>query len=54
MLPRPYFKSHLWIFQEFSEEDYNYIINGWKDKVQRVGQGDQRWGLFMAEKPEAV
>ncbi|PVD21271.1 hypothetical protein C0Q70_19442 [Pomacea canaliculata] len=40
--------------KEFSEEDYNYIINGWKDKVQRAGQGDQRWGLFMAEKPEAV
>ena len=40
-----------WCFQEFSEEDYNYIVNGWKDKVVRAGEGDQRWGLFYAEKP---
>ncbi|KAK7505822.1 hypothetical protein BaRGS_00003093 [Batillaria attramentaria] len=37
--------------QEFCEEDYNYIVNGWKDKLVRVGEGDQRWGLFYAEKP---
>ncbi|XP_076449925.1 uncharacterized protein LOC143286185 isoform X2 [Babylonia areolata] len=36
--------------QEFSEEDYNYIIDGWKAKIERVGEGDQRWGLFYAEK----
>ncbi|KAK3086427.1 hypothetical protein FSP39_018332 [Pinctada imbricata] len=37
--------------QEFCQEDYDYIINGWKDKIQRTGKGDQRWGLFYAEKP---
>ncbi|XP_050397141.2 uncharacterized protein LOC126815505 isoform X2 [Patella vulgata] len=37
--------------KEFSEEDYDYIVNGWKDKLVRVRQGDQRWGLFYAEKP---
>lgn len=36
--------------QEFSESDYLDIVNGWKDKVVRVGESDQRWGLFFAEK----
>jgi phosphoethanolamine N-methyltransferase len=36
--------------QEFSEEDYLAIVNGWQDKLQRVAQGDQKWGLFYAEK----
>lgn len=36
--------------QEFSAEDYDDITNGWKDKVQRCGEGDQVWGLFIAEK----
>ncbi|XP_029917783.1 phosphoethanolamine N-methyltransferase 3-like isoform X2 [Myripristis murdjan] len=34
--------------QEFSEEDYLAIVNGWKDKLQRCNTGDQRWGLFHA------
>ncbi|XP_075425983.1 uncharacterized protein LOC142465681 isoform X2 [Ascaphus truei] len=39
-------------FQEsFSEEDYNYIIDGWNEKLHRCSLGDQRWGLFYAEKP---
>ncbi|KAJ8302833.1 hypothetical protein KUTeg_019229 [Tegillarca granosa] len=37
--------------QEFSQEDYDYIVNGWKDKIVRTGEGDQRWGCFYAEKP---
>jgi len=37
--------------KEFSAEDYDYIVDGWKSKLQRVGKGDQRWGLFYAEKP---
>ncbi|XP_053304363.1 uncharacterized protein LOC128466925 [Spea bombifrons] len=37
--------------QGFSEEDYNYIIDGWKEKLHRCSLGDQRWGLFYAEKP---
>ncbi|KAM6953426.1 phosphoethanolamine methyltransferase [Aplochiton taeniatus] len=34
--------------QEFSEEDYLAIVNGWSDKLQRCHTGDQRWGLFYA------
>ncbi|XP_063801185.1 uncharacterized protein LOC134969271 isoform X2 [Pseudophryne corroboree] len=37
--------------ESFSEEDYNYIIDGWKEKLHRCNLGDQRWGLFYAEKP---
>ncbi|KAJ1105988.1 hypothetical protein NDU88_003391 [Pleurodeles waltl] len=37
--------------QEFSEDDYLYIIEGWKEKLHRCSLGDQRWGLFYAEKP---
>jgi phosphoethanolamine N-methyltransferase len=35
---------------EFSQEDYEYIINGWKDKVVRCSIGDQVWGKFYCEK----
>uniref|UniRef100_A0A8C5MS06 phosphoethanolamine N-methyltransferase n=1 Tax=Leptobrachium leishanense TaxID=445787 RepID=A0A8C5MS06_9ANUR len=38
--------------KSFSEEDYNYIITGWKEKLHRCSLGDQRWGLFYAEKPQ--
>ncbi|XP_034399254.1 phosphoethanolamine methyltransferase isoform X2 [Cyclopterus lumpus] len=34
--------------QEFSEEDYFAIVNGWRDKLKRSNSGDQRWGLFYA------
>lgn len=34
--------------QEFSEEDYFAIVNGWREKLQRSKSGDQRWGLFHA------
>uniref|UniRef100_A0A672IYR3 phosphoethanolamine N-methyltransferase n=1 Tax=Salarias fasciatus TaxID=181472 RepID=A0A672IYR3_SALFA len=34
--------------QEFSEEDYFAIVNGWKEKLERSNSGDQRWGLFHA------
>ena len=37
---------------EFSQEDYDAIVNGWRDKVHRTSQGDQRWGFFYAEKPQ--
>ncbi|XP_041038019.1 phosphoethanolamine methyltransferase, partial [Carcharodon carcharias] len=37
--------------QEFSEDDYHYIVDGWKEKMSRSELGDQRWGLFYAEKP---
>ncbi|KAM4617374.1 uncharacterized protein O3C94_021407 isoform 2-T2 [Discoglossus pictus] len=37
--------------KNFTEEDYNYIIEGWNEKLHRCSLGDQRWGLFYAEKP---
>ncbi|XP_067314161.1 uncharacterized protein [Pseudorasbora parva] len=36
--------------QEFCKEDYDAIINGWTEKLQRCETGDQRWGLFYATK----
>uniref|UniRef100_A0A2C9L659 phosphoethanolamine N-methyltransferase n=1 Tax=Biomphalaria glabrata TaxID=6526 RepID=A0A2C9L659_BIOGL len=37
--------------KQFDEDGYNYIVDGWKEKLVRVELGDQRWGLFYAEKP---
>eukprot|EP00051_Salpingoeca_urceolata_P020647 m.312398 g.312398 ORF g.312398 m.312398 type:complete len:435 (+) comp19658_c3_seq1:174-1478(+) len=34
------------------EHNYTYIIDGWKSKVVRCADGDQKWGLFLAKKPE--
>lgn len=36
--------------QEFSQEDYDAIVNGWTEKLGRCQLGDQRWGLFYAIK----
>ncbi|XP_075902732.1 phosphoethanolamine methyltransferase isoform X2 [Nelusetta ayraudi] len=36
--------------EEFSEEDYLAIVNGWREKLGRSKTGDQRWGLFHATK----
>ncbi|KAA0709759.1 hypothetical protein E1301_Tti018026 [Triplophysa tibetana] len=36
--------------QEFSSEDYDIILKGWTEKLQRCETGDQRWGLFYAIK----
>uniref|UniRef100_A0A672Z467 phosphoethanolamine N-methyltransferase n=1 Tax=Sphaeramia orbicularis TaxID=375764 RepID=A0A672Z467_9TELE len=36
--------------EEFSEEDYLAIVNGWREKLGRSRSGDQRWGLFLATK----
>ncbi|KAK4375516.1 hypothetical protein RND71_006193 [Anisodus tanguticus] len=36
--------------QEFSEQDYNDIVGGWKAKLIRSSSGEQRWGLFIAKK----
>ncbi|KAL8140441.1 hypothetical protein V2J09_006462 [Rumex salicifolius] len=35
---------------DFSEEDYNDIVNGWKAKLVRSSSGELRWGLFVAVK----
>jgi len=37
--------------KEFSQADYDYLVEGWKSKIARCVQGDQRWGLFIAKKP---
>lgn len=36
--------------KETSEQDFDDIVNGWKAKLVRCGEGDQKWGLFYAEK----
>jgi len=36
--------------REFSEEDFNYLIDGWKAKLVRCAEGHQRWGSFYCEK----
>lgn len=36
--------------EDFSEEDYNDIVGGWKAKLTRTSSGEQRWGLFIASK----
>uniref|UniRef100_A0A803P7K5 phosphoethanolamine N-methyltransferase n=1 Tax=Cannabis sativa TaxID=3483 RepID=A0A803P7K5_CANSA len=35
---------------DFSKEDYNDIVGGWKSKLIRSTCGEQRWGLFIANK----
>ncbi|XP_039143806.1 phosphomethylethanolamine N-methyltransferase-like [Dioscorea cayenensis subsp. rotundata] len=35
---------------DFSEEDYNEIVDGWKAKLKRTSNGEQKWGLFFAIK----
>ena len=39
------------IIKEFSSKDFDYIVNGWNDKVKRCSDGDQVWGYFLAKKP---
>jgi len=34
------------VIKEFSQEDYDYIVNGWEAKLVRCAAGDQKWGLF--------
>ncbi|CAN6998399.1 unnamed protein product [Brassica oleracea var. botrytis] len=33
---------------DFSEEDYNDIVGGWKAKLER--SDEQKWGFFIANK----
>ncbi|MBA0856127.1 hypothetical protein Goshw_023756 [Gossypium schwendimanii] len=35
---------------DFSKEDYDEIVGGWKAKLIRSSSGEQRWGLFLANK----
>lgn len=36
--------------RDFTADDYNEILQGWQDKVERCKDGDQAWGLFFATK----
>ncbi|XP_019711272.1 phosphoethanolamine N-methyltransferase 1 isoform X2 [Elaeis guineensis] len=40
--------------KEFSKEDYDEIVGGWKAKLKRSSVGEQRWGLFMARKNDQI
>ena len=42
-----------YLIKEFSESDFNAINDGWNDKVVRCNKGDQKWGLYIANKPGA-
>ncbi|KAE8710693.1 Phosphoethanolamine N-methyltransferase 3 [Hibiscus syriacus] len=35
---------------DFSQQDYDDIVGGWKAKLIRSSSGEQRWGLFLAKK----
>lgn len=35
---------------DFSLEDYNYLVDGWEAKKKRCAAGYQKWGLFYVEK----
>jgi len=35
---------------DFSKEDYEDIIGGWKSKLLRSSSGEQKWGLFIAKR----
>jgi phosphoethanolamine N-methyltransferase len=37
--------------KQFTQEDYDHLVEGWKSKLVRCGAGDQSWGLFTAIKP---
>ncbi|KAL9982699.1 hypothetical protein ACROYT_G004775 [Oculina patagonica] len=36
--------------KDFSPEDFEYLVEDWETKIQRCGNGDQKWGLFHAKK----
>lgn len=37
--------------RETSAQDFADIVNGWRSKLTRCAEGDQKWGLFFARKP---
>ena len=39
---------------DFSRADFNTIVGGWQDKLARVADGEQCWGLFRASKPDTA
>jgi phosphoethanolamine N-methyltransferase len=46
-----HFEAHKDSFiKDFSEKDYNDILDGWKAKLVRAANNDQAWGMFLATK----
>ncbi len=39
---------------DFSPEDFQEVVAGWTDKLNRAAVGEQRWALFTATKPAAM
>jgi len=46
-------KEHA-IIDEFSQKEFDYIVDGWTAKIKRCSAGDQAWGYFVAKKPYAT
>ena len=38
------------VLRQFTEDDYNIICRGWRDKIVRCDDGDLAWGYFKAQK----
>jgi phosphoethanolamine N-methyltransferase len=38
--------------EHFTEADFEHLMEGWDSKLVRVPKGHQRWGYFVAHKPE--
>src|SRR5262245_48124412 len=38
---------------DFEEADYRYLVERWEMKTRFSRQGDLRWGLFVARKPQS-
>jgi phosphoethanolamine N-methyltransferase len=36
--------------REFTQSDFDYLVNRWNKKIQFCEQGDFIWGIFIAEK----
>lgn len=42
--------SYSFFFTLNIQKDYDDIVDGWKAKLIRSSSGEQRWGLFIANK----
>ena len=40
-------------FAQFSEADFEHLLDGWDSKLTRIPKGHQRWGYFVAHRPSA-
>ena len=37
--------------EKFKQEEFDYLLEGWDSKLERIPRGHQRWGYFVAHKP---